>query len=93
MLKWTRKEAHIWINYMFNHALEHDMSYNWTKNWIKPLPKGGDVNKCKQLSNYHGWLDVKNQAQPSLVCEHILRVYEYSNVKCHHYFYSINYVS
>ena len=36
---------------------------------------------------------VENQAQPSLVCEHTLRVYEHSKVKSHHHFCSINYVS
>ena len=27
MLKWTVKEAHVWISYMFNYALQHGMSY------------------------------------------------------------------
>ena len=49
MLKWTGKEAHIWISDMFNDALQHRMSYNWTTNWIKPLHKGGDINN---VNNY-----------------------------------------
>ena len=49
MLKWMGKEAHSWINDMFNHALQHDMLYDQTTNWIKPLHKGGDVNK---VNNY-----------------------------------------
>jgi hypothetical protein len=49
MLKWTGKEAHIWICDMFNDALQHGMPYDWTTNWIKPLHKGGDVNN---VNNY-----------------------------------------
>ena len=49
MLKWTRKDAHVWINDMFYHVFQHGMPYNWTTNWIKPLHKGGDVNN---VNNY-----------------------------------------
>ena len=54
MLKWMGKEAHSWINDMFNRALQHGMSYDWTTTWIKPLHKGGDVNN---INNYQTIMD------------------------------------
>ena len=58
MLKWMGKEAHVWINDMFNHALQHGIAYDWTTNWIKPLHKGGDINNVNNTNNYrtNGWL-------------------------------------
>ena len=44
MRKWTRKEAHAWINDTFDHALQHHMPWHWAINLIKTLHKGGDVN-------------------------------------------------
>ena len=54
MLKCTGQEAHVWISYMFNHALQHGMSYDWTTNWIKPLHKGGDVNNVNNYRIIYG---------------------------------------
>ena len=32
MLKWTGKEAHVWISLMFNCALQHAMPHDWSLN-------------------------------------------------------------
>ena len=31
MLKWKGKEAHAWVDYLFNQALQHGMPYDWSK--------------------------------------------------------------
>ena len=49
MLKWTGKEAHVWLSDMFSDSLQHGMPYDWTTNWIKSLHKGGDVNNYRTI--------------------------------------------
>ena len=44
MLKWSRKDLHVWTIDMFNCALQHGMPHDWSMNHIKLLHKRGDIN-------------------------------------------------